>query len=49
MIEDSGIDPKETLFIDDSVDNCLAAETLGIRSFVAESNEDWTRLFDNKK
>jgi putative hydrolase of the HAD superfamily len=49
MIEDSGIDPEETLFIDDSVDNCLAAETLGIRSFVAESNEDWTRLFDNKK
>ena len=49
MIQDSGIDPEETLFIDDSVDNCLAAETLGIRSFVAESNEDWTRLFDNKK
>lgn len=49
MIKDSGIDPEETLFIDDSVDNCLAAETLGIRSFVAESNEDWTRLFDNEK
>lgn len=49
MVEDSGIDPKETLFIDDSVDNCLAAETLGISSFVAEPHEDWTRLFKEKE
>lgn len=49
MVNDAGIDPKETLFIDDSVDNCLAAETLGISSFVAEPNEDWTRLFSSRE
>ena len=49
LIADAGIDHKETMFIDDSVDNCLAAETLGISSFVAKSNEDWTRLFTENK
>lgn len=45
MIKDAGIDPEETFFIDDSVDNCLMAESLGITSYVARPGEDWSRLF----
>lgn len=49
MTTDAGIEPNETLFIDDSIDNCLAAETLGIQSFVAKNNDDWTRLFEDER
>jgi glucose-1-phosphatase len=45
MIADSGIEPGETLYIDDSVDNCLTAESLGISTFVAKPDNDWCELF----
>lgn len=37
IIEDAGIDPKETLFIDDSEMNCKTAQNLGISTYTAES------------
>jgi glucose-1-phosphatase len=47
VINDSGIDPKETLFIDDSVDNCLTAESLGFSTFVSKPDtNDWCKLFN---
>ena len=49
MINDAGIDPSETLFIDDSVDNCLAAESIGISSYVASPDRDWRELFKKEQ
>lgn len=45
MLADAAIEPSETLFIDDSVDNCLAAQSLGIYTYVAKPDEDWRKLF----
>ncbi len=45
VVEDAGIDPEETLFIDDSEANCLVAQTLGIATYTPEAGEDWSHLF----
>lgn len=45
VLTDSSINPKETLFIDDALVNCKAAESLGIRSYMPEPREDWSFLF----
>jgi len=45
VLETTGIDPKETLFIDDSEANCKAAESLGITTYICKPGEDWTPLF----
>ena len=37
--------PEETLFIDDSVDNCEAAQKLGIQTFHSQNADDWRELF----
>ena len=41
MIADSGINPGETLFLDDSDLNCQAAESLGIDTYMPKAREDW--------
>lgn len=48
VIEDAGIEPQETLFIDDSEINCQAARELGIFTYTAKADEDWSHLFKNK-
>ena len=48
VIEDAGIEPKETLFIDDSEANCKAAHNLGISTYTAKAGEDWSHLFTLK-
>ena len=48
VIEDAGIEPQETLFIDDSELNCKAAEELGISTYTAKAGEDWSHLFKSK-
>lgn len=45
VIETTGINPQETLFIDDSPDNCQAAASLNIRTYTAKPGEDWRHLF----
>ena len=45
VIEDAGIEPQETLFIDDSEINCKAAQELGISTYTAKPGEDWSHLF----
>ena len=45
LLEESGIDPKETFFIDDSTENCRVAETLGISTYTPKACEDWSHLF----
>lgn len=44
ILEDSGYDPDETLFVDDNQANCRIAETLGIHSFCAPIRSEWSSL-----
>lgn len=46
VIAETGIDPVQTLFIDDSVANCLAAGSLGITTYTPAADEDWSHLFE---
>lgn len=48
VIEDAGIEPQETFFIDDSEMNCKAARELGISTYTPKAGEDWSHLFKNK-
>ncbi len=45
VLDETGIVPKQTLFIDDSKENCRVAETLGISTYTPEAGEDWGHLF----
>ena len=41
MLDDAGILPAETLFLDDSPANIAAAAQLGIQTMLVEKNADW--------
>lgn len=41
MLKDSGMKPKETLFIDDGLRNIEVASALGIQTYHAKNKEDW--------
>ena len=45
VLKDAGINPEETLFLDDAVPNCRTAEALGIRTYTPQPREDWSHLF----
>lgn len=44
VLDDAGILPQETLFMDDSQANCRAAEALGISTYTPKPGEDWRNL-----
>lgn len=46
VLDVTGIDPRETLFIDDSEANCRTARTFGIHTYTPQAHEDWGHLFD---
>lgn len=41
MIQDSGMDPEETLFIDDGPANIATAKAMGFLTLQTGNNEDW--------
>jgi len=41
MIQDSGINPAETLFIEDGIRNINTAKELGIQTCLVENGKDW--------
>lgn len=45
VLQDEDIDPLQTLFIDDSEANCLAAQTLGLSTYTPKAGEDWSSIF----
>lgn len=45
VLQDAGLDPSETFFIDDALPNCRTAESLGIRTYAPQPREDWSHLF----
>ena len=44
LLADAGINPHESLLLDDSADNCKAAEELGIHTLLIGKDEDWTKF-----
>lgn len=48
VIEETGIDPTETLFLDDSKKNTEVAEKLGFKTFVVTQGQDYRYIFDRK-
>jgi putative hydrolase of the HAD superfamily len=45
LLDETGIVPGQTLFIDDSDANCRTAEALGIHTYTPKAGEDWSHLF----
>ena len=45
VLDEAGLDPKESFFIDDSEANCLTAQSLGISTYTPKAGEDWSHLF----
>ncbi len=43
VLEDSGILPEETLFIDDSDLNCKVGQAMGFHTYTPVSHEDWNQ------
>lgn len=46
LISDSGINPHETLFIDDSPENIRVANELGFKTYLAKPKEDFSHVFE---
>ena len=45
VLQETGIRPEETLFIDDAEANCRTAQSLGLRTYTPQAHEDWRHLF----
>lgn len=45
VLNEAGLVPQETFFIDDSADNCRVAQSLGISTYMPRAGEDWSHLF----
>jgi len=44
VIQETGIDPNETLFVDDLEENCQAAERNGYHTFHNKEFNDWLEI-----
>lgn len=49
MIALSGMNPKETLFIDDGYQNIKTASTMGFKTYLASEREDFRHIFAKYK
>lgn len=45
MVDDAGILPEETLFIDDGLANVRAGQQLGFKTYLAENGKDFRSIF----
>ena len=43
VLDGEGIDPAETLFLDDGQRNVESAAALGIKTYLVENGSDWTK------
>jgi haloacid dehalogenase superfamily, subfamily IA, variant 3 with third motif having DD or ED len=41
LIQDSGIIPEESLFVDDGINNIEAGKKLGFQTLLTQNKEDW--------
>ncbi|MBQ4063528.1 MAG: HAD family phosphatase [Bacteroidaceae bacterium] len=44
MLHEAGIEAADTIFFDDSADNCTAARTAGIEAVLIERNSQWGEI-----
>ncbi len=49
IIEDSKMDPAETLFLDDGEANIIIGKELGFQVYQADQNEDLRKVFEDRK
>lgn len=49
VMEETKVQPGETLFIDDSEENCRTAERLGMQVFHSQKAEDWIEYLKGKE
>lgn len=45
VLSDANIRPEETFFIDDAVENCRIAHSMGIETYMPKPEEDWSHIF----
>lgn len=45
VMEETALEPRKTLFIDDSEANCMTARSLGFVTYTPQPHEDWRFLF----
>ena len=45
FLAETGLNPSETLFIDDAESNCRTARALGIHTYMPQLHEDWRSIF----
>ena len=48
LIDDSGIKPDETIFLDDGERNVSVAESIGLHGLHVRENKDWMPLLLNR-
>ena len=46
MIKDTGLDPAETIFVDDGASNIAMGQELGFVTLQPENGEDWRAELD---
>lgn len=46
MVADSGMNPSETLFVDDGESNIVVAKEMGFHTYLPENGEDWREAID---
>ena len=49
VLAETCVQPSATLFIDDSLDNCRAAEQVGMCAFHSRTADDWMALFEKEE
>lgn len=48
LIAETGLRPEETLFIDDSAENCRVGASFGLSTYTPKAGEDWSHLFQEQ-
>lgn len=49
VMDETGLNPSETLFLDDAEVNCRTARSLGIHTYTPQPHEDWRHLFNREE
>ena len=48
ILKDSGMNPEQTLLIDDAEMNCQTAEKFGTKTYMPTHKEDWRHIFETE-
>ena len=48
VMAETGVNPEETLFIDDAAANCETARRLGLQTYQPKPGDDWRVIFKSR-